>query len=189
MIHNIMAAHSRPSLRSSTRKNESLEDVLPTKGPENLMLNSRRGKRTRDPSPDSQSNASTKKQKGQIQNTTRPKGGASIEVPKSIPIRDKSGTKNLVTQVVDSRTPDPPQRIVDSSTTTALNEQAFSRNNTLTINTTNTLSPAEKRSLRSHDGGSRSKSELALYFPNYDELVSIEPKEPGRLSSLPAYKY
>ena len=183
-----MAAHSRPSLRSSTRKNESLE-VLPPKGPENLMLNSRRGKRTRDPSPDSQSNASTKKQKGQIRDTTRPKDVAPIEVSKSIPIRDKSGTKDLVTQVVHSRTPDPPQRIVDSSTTTVLNEQAFSRNNTLTINTTNTLGQAEKRSLRSHDGGSRSKSELAPYFPNYDELVSIEPKEPGRLSSLPTYKY
>lgn len=37
----------------------------------------------------------------------------------------------------------------------------------------------DKRSLRSQDGGSRSKSELALYFPNYDELVSIEPKESG----------
>ena len=184
-----MAAHSRPSLRSSTRKNESLEEVLPPKGPENLMLNSRRGKRTRDPSPDSQSNASTKKQKGQIRDTTRPKAVASIEVSKSIPIRDKSGTKNLVTEVVHSRTPDLPQRIVDSSTTTALNEQAFSRNNTLAINTTNTLGQAEKRSLRSHDGGSRSKSELAPYFPNYDELVSIEPKEPGRLSSLPTYKY
>lgn len=185
-----MAAHSRPSLRSSTRKNESLAEVLPTKGPEDLMLNSRRGKRTRDPSPDSQSNASSKKQKGQIQDTTRPKSVAPIEVSKSIPIRDKSGTKNLVTQVgTHSRTPDPPQRIVDGPTTTALNEQAFSRNNTLTISTTNTLSQAEKRSLRSHDGGSRSKSELALYFPNYDELVSIEPKEPGRLSSLTAYKF
>ena len=184
-----MAAHSRPSLRSSTRKNESLEEVLPTKSPENLMLNPRRGKRTRDPSPGSQSNASIKKQKGQTQDTTRPKSGAPIELSKSIPIRDKSGTKNVVTQVGNSRTPDPPQRIVDGSTTTALNEQAFSRNNTLTTNVTNTLSQAEKRSLRSHDGGSRSKSELALYFPNFDELVSIEPKEPGRLSSLTIYKY
>ena len=39
----------------------------------------------------------------------------------------------------------------------------------------------DKRSLRSQDGGSRSKSELALYFPNYDQLVSIEPKTPGMM--------
>ena len=38
---------------------------------------------------------------------------------------------------------------------------------------------AEKRTLRSHDGGSRSKSELAQYFPNFDEIVSNEPKEVG----------
>ncbi|PWY89301.1 hypothetical protein BO70DRAFT_426925 [Aspergillus heteromorphus CBS 117.55] len=32
-----------------------------------------------------------------------------------------------------------------------------------------------RRSLRSHDGGSRARSELALYFPNYEELLSLEP--------------
>jgi hypothetical protein len=38
---------------------------------------------------------------------------------------------------------------------------------------------ADKRTLRSQAGGSRSRSELALYFPNYDELISNEPKESG----------
>ena len=38
---------------------------------------------------------------------------------------------------------------------------------------------SDKRTLRSQDGGSRSKSELALYFPNYEELISTEPKEAG----------
>ena len=36
-----------------------------------------------------------------------------------------------------------------------------------------------KRSLRSHDGGSRSKSELAQYFPNFDEIINPEAKEKG----------
>ena len=40
-------------------------------------------------------------------------------------------------------------------------------------------SESDKRTLRSQDGGSRSKSELALYFPNYEELISTEPKEAG----------
>ncbi|KAL2802646.1 something about silencing, SAS, complex subunit 4-domain-containing protein [Aspergillus granulosus] len=35
--------------------------------------------------------------------------------------------------------------------------------------------PEKRRSLRSHDGGSRVRSELALYFPNYEELMSLEP--------------
>ncbi|KAK2872164.1 hypothetical protein FQN49_002522 [Arthroderma sp. PD_2] len=35
---------------------------------------------------------------------------------------------------------------------------------------------SEKRSLRSHDGGTRpSKSELAMYFPNYEQVLSLEP--------------
>ncbi|KAF3481964.1 uncharacterized protein GIQ15_04723 [Arthroderma uncinatum] len=41
-----------------------------------------------------------------------------------------------------------------------------------------TSAPAgsEKRSLRSHDGGTRpSKSELAMYFPNYEQILSLEP--------------
>jgi hypothetical protein len=41
--------------------------------------------------------------------------------------------------------------------------------------TNNTTQAPEKRSLRSHDGGSRSKSELALYFPNYEQIISLEP--------------
>lgn len=45
-----------------------------------------------------------------------------------------------------------------------------------------TIHPAvatERRSLRSHDGGSRSKSELAQYFPNYEQLISLEPTKTG----------
>ncbi|KAI5298002.1 hypothetical protein KEM56_004386, partial [Ascosphaera pollenicola] len=34
---------------------------------------------------------------------------------------------------------------------------------------------AEKRSLRSHGGASAYKSELAAYFPNYEEIVQLQP--------------
>ena len=38
----------------------------------------------------------------------------------------------------------------------------------------------EKRSLRSHDGGSRSyRSELASYFNNFEQMISLEPPKPG----------
>ncbi|KAL4943833.1 something about silencing, SAS, complex subunit 4-domain-containing protein [Aspergillus oleicola] len=40
----------------------------------------------------------------------------------------------------------------------------------------------KRRSLRSHDGGSRVKSDLALYFPNYDQLISLEPPKTELLS-------
>lgn len=44
----------------------------------------------------------------------------------------------------------------------------------------NKLDESEKRRLRSKNGGSRSKSELSLYFPNYEDLISNEPKEAGK---------
>ncbi|KAF2736614.1 hypothetical protein EJ04DRAFT_153237 [Polyplosphaeria fusca] len=34
----------------------------------------------------------------------------------------------------------------------------------------------DKRSLRSHDGGSRLKSDLSIYFSNYDEIIADAPK-------------
>ncbi|KAF2234948.1 hypothetical protein EV356DRAFT_514593 [Viridothelium virens] len=35
----------------------------------------------------------------------------------------------------------------------------------------------DKRSLRSHDGGCRLKSELSIYFPGYDEIITDAPIE------------
>lgn len=46
------------------------------------------------------------------------------------------------------------------------------------------LAAEDKRSLRSHDGGSRSRSELAQYFPNWDDIISNEPQPPGKLTPL-----
>ncbi|KAK2745012.1 hypothetical protein FQN55_006369 [Onygenales sp. PD_40] len=41
----------------------------------------------------------------------------------------------------------------------------------------------ERRSLRSNDGGSRSKSELAMYFQNYEQILSLEPVKHEFLSA------
>ena len=37
----------------------------------------------------------------------------------------------------------------------------------------------DKRALRSQDGGCRLKSELSIYFPNYDEIITDAPIEDG----------
>jgi len=37
----------------------------------------------------------------------------------------------------------------------------------------------DKRSLRSHDGGSRLKSDLAVYFSSYDDIIAGVPKPAG----------
>lgn len=173
------ALSSRPSLRSSNRNNTILNEVPPTHADQNPLANSQRGKRTRDSSLGSQSDTSVKKLRLGLPDPTHSRDVSKTYVPKSLPIRDRFATQDAVTLVGRSHKPDPPQRI--NGTATAIQHvQSLNNNATLTVNTTNASSQNDKRSLRSHDGCSRSKSELALYFPNYDELVSIEPKEPGR---------
>lgn len=175
------ALSSRPSLRSSNRNNLILNEVPPTHADQDPLANSRRGKRIRDSSLRSQSNTSVKKLRLGLPDPTRSRDVSKKCAAKSLPIRDRSATQDVVTQVGRSQKPDPVQRI-NGTTITTQNSQIFTNNDTLTADPTNISSQNDKRSLRSHDGCSRSKSELALYFPNYDELVSIEPKEPGRTS-------
>jgi len=173
-----MAALSRPSLRSSARKNAD---------PELLAIDSqmpstttRRGKRTRDSSLGNESNASSKKFKPDPPPSTRPKAVPKPQAQKSLPIRDRPNTKYAVTHVVRSRKPDPVpvQGLPNGSmlATTIVNGHSIDAR---IAQPAHHVHQIDKRSLRSHDGGSRSKSELAQYFPNYDELISIEPKEPG----------
>lgn len=38
----------------------------------------------------------------------------------------------------------------------------------------------ERRKLRSEHGGSRSKTELSQYFPNFEDMLSLEPPDPGQ---------
>lgn len=174
------APSSRPSLRSSNRNNPNLTEVPPTHPEQNLAY-SRRGKRNRDSSLRDQSNASVKRLRLGLSDATISKDEYQTHAPKSLPIRDRSATQDAVTRVGRSQKPDPPQPI-NGTTITTQNAKFFNNNASLTHSPANTSSQNDKRSLRSHDGCSRSKSELALYFPNYDELVSIEPKEPGRMS-------
>lgn len=42
----------------------------------------------------------------------------------------------------------------------------------------------DKRTLRSQDGGSRLKSDLAIYFPNYDDVIAGVERKPGTLTCL-----
>ena len=172
------ALPTRPSLRSSNRNNTPFNQVPPTHADQNPLANSQRGKRTRDSSLGTQSNTSFKKLKLGLPDPTHSRDVSKKFAPQILPIRDRSATQDAVTQVGRSRKPDPPQR-TNGTTTATHNERACDDKPTLTVDTNTSSSHKDKRSLRSHDGGSRSKSELALYFPNYDELVSIEPKKPG----------
>ena len=175
-----MAVQSRPSLRSSSRRNTKLEEVPPNQ----TQPKTHRGKRPRAHSPGCDSNISIKKQKPSPPTKTELlNNNSKTRALKSLPLRDKLATKVVVTSCTPD--PDPPPDHANGLPNTGLNTVianhplATNQNNALTVNTPNALKQTDKRNLRSHDGASRSKSELAPYFPNYDELVSIEPREPG----------
>lgn len=80
--------------------------------------------------------------------------------------------KLATTEISGAPVPQVPNVLTSSKHPTAKNKV------TTNDNARATKKP-DKRILRSQDGGLRSKSELALYFANYDELVSIEAKNPG----------
>ena len=177
-----MPVLSRPSLRSSARRGADPESPATDDGRE--PSRTQPGKRTRDSSIGSTS--SNKKLRIYSHSNTR---NSSTEPKrqalKSLPFRDRQPvTKKEVTQVVKSRSVDPVLVPPRNYGTTPLNA-AFDGNVHNGINQNVSVSEMEKRSLRSHGGGSRSRSELEPYFSNYEELVSIEPKDPGS-SSIPS---
>jgi hypothetical protein len=52
-----------------------------------------------------------------------------------------------------------------------------------------TRKASERRSLRSHDEGPRLKSELAVYFPNYEEIIYDSNKESGKTKPNTSYDH
>lgn len=183
-----MAALSRPSLRSSVRKHPDLGLPATDHDPSVKRLTRRQGKRTRDSSLDSESNASSKRLKNSPQEPSRvPTRAPRNLVAKALPFRDKQfvSSQDAVTQPGrrSRRIPAPTEQVLHHAQTRV---QSGHPPPNVPNHTTAGLVPArpaqntapqvDKRSLRSHDGGSRSKSELSQYFHNYDELTSIEQK-------------
>ncbi|EON62090.1 hypothetical protein W97_01309 [Coniosporium apollinis CBS 100218] len=56
------------------------------------------------------------------------------------------------------------------------------RNRSSAATTKGETPSTDKRMLRSQDGGSRIKSDLAIYFPNYDDVITGAPQEPEYLN-------
>ena len=194
----LMAAVSKSSLRSSLRqKNETVSDKLivtsPTVGkplPPSPLL----GKRTRTVSSTAQHNyTSSKRQKFENQHKPRQKLVVGNHVPQKI--ASDVGLRRVVTGDRSLDLPKATSAVQPPSNGTIIANNISrieSVNGELHLSTRNEtngakvkgVSDADKRTLRSQDGGSRSKSELSLYFPNYEEFINNEPKEVGKQTCL-----
>jgi hypothetical protein len=85
----------------------------------------------------------------------------------------------LLSPHVSKPTPTPPP-IANKPTKQLGATKSLQKN--VTTNQTEVAIPQqqeERRKLRSKDGGSRSKSELAMFFNNYEQMLSLEPPKPG----------
>ena len=177
-----MAALSRPSLRSTSQRIVGVELSATGSQRKSPTHNTKTGKRTRDSASLNDDSCTLKKQKTTIQglprlNIARDHNAHSLVAP-----ADESAKVALTQSLNPPNTKPEHTRHDAKSIGTSIVGTENPPDNTADVNGTAVVPPkVDKRSLRSQDGASRSKSELALYFPNYDELVSIEPKESGKI--------
>ena len=161
-----MAAISMPSYHSASQRGGGFENL-----PAPI-------KRTRDPSEDSDIPQFTKKQKIFSQTLSRPKSVRTYS--RKEPTFRETLVKDAVTQVNSPRDRGTVQQTVDHEPTPTIKATEPATQPTTTLKEpTEAVKQDEKRTLRSQDGASRSKSELASYFSNYDEIMFNEPRDPG----------
>ena len=104
--------------------------------------------------------------------------------PLRIPLRSKAGNP----QSISLPEVDIPPKGLDSPTPKAQYDQYQRIEEEARAAIRRLGSPAisqdERRKLRSEHGGSRSKTELSQYFPNFEDMLSLEPPDPGQSYAL-----
>ncbi|MCJ1426950.1 hypothetical protein MMC29_004853 [Sticta canariensis] len=179
-----MAALSRPSLRSSSRRINlaGLDELHATDIQHNPSPATKRGKHSRDLSSADHHTQPLKKQRLHPDAFLHSKAIAQSRRGKDFLVL-RGVTKNPVAQIESLRQPDHLRPPLNGAKPADLNNDQTPKDDCIAVGNAVPTGRLEKRNLRSHDGGSRSKSELALYFSNYDELVSIEAKDPDFLTA------
>ncbi|KAL8705334.1 MAG: hypothetical protein Q9201_001533 [Fulgogasparrea decipioides] len=173
-----MAARSRLALRSSGRGNASLDDLTANPSPGD------RRKRTRPLSNNHHNSGSAKRARNEpVTGFTRPTTKTYARRPAARNIAAPAVEAESLTQSA-ATPPTPPaqpsthiaQQTLHDSTNINCAGGHISDHSSVETHKPPAVDKLDKRSLRSHDGGSRFKSELALYFADYDEILTDEPR-------------
>lgn len=177
-----MAALPRQSLRSSTRRDSCLDEPPATAIHHNTSPDTPRQKRAREPSSGEDDVQAAKKQKLRLRAPPLPKVAPTKQIAKALSAPSSRPVNGVVTQPsISSRITNAVQSLPNGVPPTTQTTQLTPKPEGPVLRGGHGISEGEKRKLRSQDGGSRSKSELSLYFPNYEDLVSVEPKETGKI--------
>jgi hypothetical protein len=177
-----MAALSRPSLRSSSRHNVCVDDSAVQ--PSSNLPTVRPGKRQRDTASVNHNPQLFKKHKSNVSAFPRRKPIAHPVQEKHVVTLSAGVGITPLTHVDPLPHSDLVQPSLEDSIGNRASRPPSEKRHDRGVEGAGWSATVDKRSLRSHDGGSRLKSELASYFANYDELLSTEAKQPGRLPLL-----
>ena len=163
-----MVAGSRSSLRRSKLRGARVEILANEPDRDRLQIRDESTKRPRYPSVADRDRLNKRR-----------KVTDNIKVPQlTIPLRGRKpvSPRVIITQTIPIPRHDPP---LPSPQTQYDQIRKIEEKARGVIQDGSRVAHDEKRSLRSHDGGSRSKSELAQYFSNYEQLLSLEPLPQG----------
>ncbi|KAI4202470.1 MAG: hypothetical protein LQ350_002553 [Teloschistes chrysophthalmus] len=178
-----MAAQSRLALRSSGLDLNELPSTVIQRNPSPFDTR----KRTRPFSNDNQCRHPTKKaRKEPIDTSTSTRSGIKTygkrpgtrPNPNAVPAADEPVTQSTPNSPTSPAQPTQvvqPTRHLPAATTNPT-DQTKRYKSAIEKETPQDVKKGDQRSLRSHDGGSRFKSELALYFADYDEILTDQPK-------------
>lgn len=176
-----MAAQSRLALRSSRRGSVGLGELPATVIQRNPSPANTR-KRTRDPSDDHDDRKSSRRSYGNAGNVPTHRITTVYSVKPSSKNVAAPAVQEAVTQkATGARHPPAQSNVVVQHATnnpTIINpfQSRISNGSSSEQDGRLTVDKSNKRSLRSHDGGSWFKSELASYFADYDEILGDAPK-------------
>ncbi|KAL9602140.1 MAG: hypothetical protein Q9219_002004 [cf. Caloplaca sp. 3 TL-2023] len=179
-----MAAQSRLALRSSHRGGVGLGELPTTVIQRNHSPTNTR-KRICDPSSDQADRKPSKRLQDDGKFTTAHRNAKIYSRKPSTSNVAAPGVVDTLTQInaVGPHTPPPQSSVVQqpphNPTTTIVVQDEHSSSPILGNHESLVVDNADKRNLRSHDGGSRFKSELESYFADYNEVLVDQPKAQG----------
>ncbi|KAJ9615508.1 hypothetical protein H2200_001583 [Cladophialophora chaetospira] len=181
-------SHKSSASRSSSPLNDDAPPLLPKSGNEGIALRSKRLRAATLSAPEHElKRRRLSSHKGEIQQLRIPlrsRGGVPKVIPQPPPaaaitssVRPPQPTSHIINRPIESPTSPglKPQydqiRIIEEKAKASIRERGASAANS-----------EDRRKLRSEDGGSRAKTELAQYFPDFEDMLSLKPLDPETLT-------
>ena len=179
-----LRAYKSSTSRSSSPSHDEPPPLLPKSGNEGIAVRSKRLRAATLSVPEHDLKrrrlSSSHREKPQLRIPLRSRGGLAKVLPPPVfapivPPKRGSNTKSSHITPIPLDSPSSPSGKPQYDQIRLIEEKAKAS----IIQRTSATNHEERRKLRSEDGGSRAKTELAQYFPDFEEMLSLKPPHPG----------